>query len=91
MGIWAVFRGVLAALHQVEEADDGGIDGLFVGVATVFGGEATLAESVVVAGVLLEVVVELALAASRAEIFIVKFLAGVLVGLRAGNLPADVV
>lgn len=60
-------------------------------VAAVLGGEAALAQCVVVARVLLEVVAEPTFSSHGAEVLIVKFFAGVLGGLWSSDLSTDVV
>ncbi len=63
--------GILASAHEVEEAGDIGIDLLFMGVATALGGELAVSDGVVDAGLIAEVVAELALVALGTVVLVV--------------------
>lgn len=81
--------GVLAPAHEIKETGDIGVHLLLVGVATALGRKLAVPDRIVDAGLLPQVVAELALVSLGAVILVVELTADLLGGFWADELSFD--
>lgn len=90
VGIWTVFRSILASLHEIKKANNWSIDELIMGIPTVIIWESTLAKSIIVASVLLEVMAESTFSSSRTIVFEIQFFTSIFWRFGSSNLAPNV-